>query len=49
MYPCVRESLLMGIGGGFGMGGVRALFGGMFPSFIEFLMNQWQPRMGDVY
>jgi hypothetical protein len=30
MYPCVRESLLMGIGGGFGMGGVRALWGGMF-------------------
>jgi cytochrome c oxidase assembly protein subunit 20 len=29
MYPCVRESLLMGIGGGFGMGGVRAIWGGM--------------------
>lgn len=28
MYPCVRESLLMGIGGGFAMGGVRALWGG---------------------
>jgi len=34
MYPCVRESLLMGIGGGFGVGGVRALWGGM--SFITF-------------
>lgn len=30
MYPCVRESLLMGIGTAFGMGGVRALWGGMF-------------------
>ena len=29
MYPCVRESLLAGIGGGFGMGGIRALWGGM--------------------
>jgi cytochrome c oxidase assembly protein subunit 20 len=28
MYPCARESLLMGIGGGFGIGGVRALLGG---------------------
>lgn len=33
MYPCVRESLLMGIGGGFGMGGVRALWGGRFTFF----------------
>lgn len=33
MYPCVRESLLTGIGGGFGMFGVRALWGGecLFP------------------
>jgi Protein of unknown function (DUF3767) len=30
MYPCVRESLLMGIGSGFGIGGIRALWGGMF-------------------
>lgn len=28
MYPCVRESLMMGIGGGFAMGGIRALWGG---------------------
>lgn len=28
MYPCVRESLLTGIAGGFGMGGIRALWGG---------------------
>ncbi len=27
MYPCVRESLLNGIGGGFGIGGLRYLFG----------------------
>jgi len=32
MYPCVRESLLMGIGSGFGIGGIRALWGGMFSS-----------------
>ncbi|RDL32669.1 Cytochrome c oxidase protein 20, mitochondrial [Venustampulla echinocandica] len=31
MYPCVRESLLMGIGGGFGMGGIRALWGARIP------------------
>ncbi len=28
MYPCARESLLNGIGGGFGIGGLRFLFGG---------------------
>ena len=26
--PCVRESLLTGIGGGFGLGGIRAIWGG---------------------
>ncbi|KAF4627797.1 hypothetical protein G7Y89_g10357 [Cudoniella acicularis] len=31
MYPCVRESLLTGIGGGFAMGGVRALWGASVP------------------
>jgi len=35
MYPCVRESLLMGIGGGFGIGGVRALLGGMYLNSIH--------------
>jgi cytochrome c oxidase assembly protein subunit 20 len=29
MYPCARESLLNGIGGGFALGGVRLMFGGM--------------------
>jgi cytochrome c oxidase assembly protein subunit 20 len=33
MYPCVRESLMMGIGGAFGVGGLRALLGGVFSSF----------------
>lgn len=28
LYPCVRESLLFAIGGGFAVGGVRALWGG---------------------
>lgn len=32
MYPCVRESLLTGIGAAFAMGGVRSLFGGRSPS-----------------
>lgn len=27
--PCARESLLTGIGAGFGIGGVRAVFGGL--------------------
>ncbi|KAG9236053.1 hypothetical protein BJ875DRAFT_372948 [Amylocarpus encephaloides] len=31
MYPCARESLLMGIGGAFGMGGIRALWGAPIP------------------
>ena len=26
--PCVRDSLLTGIGGGFGIGGIRAIWGG---------------------
>ena len=26
--PCVRESFLTGIGGGFGIGGIRAIWGG---------------------
>lgn len=29
-YPCARESFLFGIGGGFGVGGLRFLVGGMF-------------------
>lgn len=28
--PCVRDSFMTGIGSGFGIGGVRALFGGMY-------------------
>lgn len=27
--PCVRDALLTGIGGGFGIGGLRAIWGGM--------------------
>ena len=30
--PCVREALLTGIGGGFGIGGVRAILGGTYTS-----------------
>ncbi|CCU76981.1 hypothetical protein BGHDH14_bgh04672 [Blumeria hordei DH14] len=31
MYPCVKDSLLLGIGGAFGMGGIRAIFGAPIP------------------
>ncbi|KAM3081738.1 hypothetical protein ACMFMG_005184 [Clarireedia jacksonii] len=31
MYPCTRESFLTGIGGGFAMGGLRAIFGAPIP------------------
>ncbi|RFU26617.1 hypothetical protein B7463_g9715, partial [Scytalidium lignicola] len=31
MYPCVRDSLLTGIGAGFGIGGLRALLGAPIP------------------
>lgn len=40
--PCARESLLTGIGAGFGIGGVRAVFGGMYTfeqSFLDFMAN----------
>lgn len=30
--PCVRDALLTGIGGGFGIGGVRAILGGTLTS-----------------
>lgn len=29
-YPCVRDSILTGIGGGFAIGGTRMLFGSTF-------------------
>lgn len=31
--PCVRDSLMNGIGAGFGLGAVNAIFGGQFQSF----------------
>lgn len=37
MYPCVRESLLTGIGAGFGVGGLRAIFGGELPGLFPTL------------
>ena len=30
--PCARDALLTGIGGGFGIGGARAILGGTFTS-----------------
>ncbi|KAI9052659.1 hypothetical protein LZ554_003998 [Drepanopeziza brunnea f. sp. 'monogermtubi'] len=46
MYPCVRESLLMGIGGAFGVGGVRALWGAPLPKACNwavgtFVFTSW--------
>lgn len=32
--PCVRDSLLTGIGGGFGIGGIRAILGGVQSLYI---------------
>jgi cytochrome c oxidase assembly protein subunit 20 len=47
MYPCVRESLLMGMGAGFSIGGVRSVLGGRFflrclyyPSCYIFLLSK---------
>ncbi|KAI1007359.1 hypothetical protein K3495_g856 [Podosphaera aphanis] len=31
MYPCTKDSLLVGIAGAFGMGGVRTIFGASIP------------------
>lgn len=42
MYPCVRESLLMGIGGAFGVGGVRALWGGKFIFVLGLFSSQFK-------
>lgn len=33
--PCVRDALMTGIGGGFALGGVRAIFGGTSYSSID--------------
>ena len=40
MYPCVRESFLYGIGGGFGVGGLRLVMGG-----ASFPLLKLQQRM----
>ena len=37
--PCVRDALLTGIGGGFGIGGVRAIWGGTLPSGLAYLVG----------
>ena len=38
--PCVRDALLTGIGGGFGIGGVRAVLGGRL-DLIAFLLVRY--------
>lgn len=38
--PCVRDALLTGIGGGFGIGGVRAIWGGKTITLILILTTQ---------
>lgn len=45
LYPCVKDSLMMGIGGAFGMGGIRALWGGKLPFKAlphEFVADFWK-------
>lgn len=39
MYPCVRESLLTGIGAGFGIGGLRKVLGGEQSPALQFLVH----------
>jgi cytochrome c oxidase assembly protein subunit 20 len=46
MYPCVRESLLMGIGSAFGVGGVRALWGGKEPNTYLSMLGIWILNVG---
>lgn len=43
--PCVRDALLTGIGGGFGIGGVRAIWGGMSTSshLARYNAHQYSP------
>jgi len=50
MYPCVRDSLLTGIGAGFGIGGLRALLDAKIPkasnwaafSFVFFSFTSYE-------
>lgn len=48
LYPCVRESLLTGIGAGFGMGAVRAVWGSMYSLLsnlrLSIISNICDPR-----
>ena len=37
--PCARDSLLLGIGAGFGLGGVRGVLGGTYFFFFFFLVS----------
>ena len=38
--PCVRDALLTGIGGGFGIGGVRAIWGGLWWSLLSYDLHK---------
>lgn len=38
-YPCVRESLLTGIGAGLGMGGIRAIFRGNRDIYLRIIIH----------
>lgn len=39
--PCVRDSLLTGIGTSFGVGGIRAILGGRGPFRFALRVRQW--------
>ncbi|KAG9244113.1 hypothetical protein BJ878DRAFT_85659 [Calycina marina] len=46
MYPCVRESFLIGIAGAFGTGSIRAIFGAQIPKATNwavgtFILVSW--------
>ena len=42
--PCARDSLLLGMGAGFGIGGVRAIVGGIFLLLLLLLLRAVQKR-----
>lgn len=37
--PCARDSLLLGIGAGFGVGGVRGVLGGIYTQLLLYELD----------
>lgn len=48
--PCVRDAMMAGIGGGFGIGGVRAILGGTLTSspLTRYAADQYSLCVGDL-